>query len=94
MHAGTYEDACKEEKRLLNELKKGNLIADIQEGRLLPQDQPKRKNRKRKLVSSTKEKSTNKAMQQGSSKEKSQKPKKDDHKETKTANPKKASAIL
>ena len=35
MSSGTYDDASKEEKRLLNDLKKGKLIADWKDGKLL-----------------------------------------------------------
>ena len=54
MCSGTYDDASKEEKRLLNDLNKGKLIADWKDGKLLPhqssKDKPKPSGRKRKLL--------------------------------------------
>jgi len=47
----TFDNATKEEKRLLHELKQGHLIADQQNGTLVPQQKPTPgTKRKRKLI--------------------------------------------
>jgi len=70
----TFDNATKEEKRLLHELKQGHLIADQQNGTLVPQQKPTPgTKRKRKLILYKDKEDTEKVDKEGVKKVKTSK---------------------